>query len=44
METSSYSLWLQTVGKETSDIDDLLDGMEIKDQFDWKNIIWTNCC
>ena len=26
----SYSLWLQTVGKETSNIDDVLDGIDIK--------------
>ena len=33
----SYILWLQTEGKETSIIDDLLDGIDIKDQFGWKN-------
>ena len=38
----SYSLWLQTAGKETSNIDDLLDGIDIKHQ-DWKNF-WTNYC
>ena len=29
----SYCLWLQTAGKETNNIDDFLDGIDIKDQF-----------
>ena len=30
----SYSLWLQTAEKETSNTDDLLDDIDVKDQFD----------